>query len=46
MGIVAFLLDDLELDVLVIEIGGVGFGILVRKGELAGKEEAGDLAGI
>ncbi|HTX53455.1 MAG TPA: hypothetical protein VMD08_08590, partial [Candidatus Baltobacteraceae bacterium] len=45
VGVVAFLLDDLELDVLVVEIGGVGLGILVRKGEPAGEEEAGDLAG-
>ena len=45
VGVVAFLLDDLELDVLVIEIGGVGLGILVRKGELAGEEEMGNLAG-
>ena len=45
MGVVAFLLDDLELDVLVVEIGGVGRGILAGKGELAGEEEAGDLAG-
>jgi len=46
VGIVAFLLDDLELDVLVVQVGIVAGRIrLVRDVELAGEEEAGDLAG-
>jgi len=41
MGIVAFHVDDLELGVLVIEIGVVGFFFIgSRQVELAGEEEA------
>jgi hypothetical protein len=46
VGVVAFLLDDLELDVLVVQVGIVAGRIrLVGEMELAGEEEAGDLAG-
>jgi hypothetical protein len=45
VGVVAFLLDDLELDVLVVEVGIVGLGArLVGQLESAG-EEARSLAG-
>jgi hypothetical protein len=41
MGVVAFLLHDLELDVLVVKIRRVGFAIcLVGKTEVAEEEEA------
>ena len=46
MGVVAFLLNDLELDVLIVQVRIVGFRRRIfRKVELAGEEEAGDLAG-
>jgi hypothetical protein len=43
--VVAFQLHDLELDVLVVQVGIESRRVRLRQAELAGEEEARDLAG-